>query len=139
MIGAVGATLLVVLAVGLTSPQVLVRATSACFIAVYVAATAAAVKLLRGKVRWTAVPTTLLVSFIAIFSAWYLVVPLVSGACFLIVDWRIGARKRTDAAITGDVDASDRAHQPPLPPSGGVMPGWRFMRRGRSGPSEADP
>lgn len=68
VIGGIGLLLLAALAVGLTTTTVLVRATSACFVAVYVAATASAVRILHGRVRLATVPTAVLVTAIALFS-----------------------------------------------------------------------
>lgn len=97
VIGGVGIVLLLGLALGAANATVLVRATSACFVAVYVAATAAAVKLLRGRTRLAAVPTAGLVAVIAVFSSWYLVVPVLSALAFIATGRRLAlaaARRR---------------------------------------------
>lgn len=70
-----GGALLGALVARLGSPEVLVRATSACFVAVYVAATASAVRVLRGPARVAAAVSLALVLVIAAFSSWYLLVP----------------------------------------------------------------
>ncbi len=85
VIGSVGLVLLLALTLGLTSTTVLVRATAACFVAVYVAATASAVRILRGRLRLIALPTALLVTLLGVFSTWYLIVPAISGVLFAAV------------------------------------------------------
>ena len=84
-----GIILLVALVAGLLNADELVRATSACFIAVYVAATAAAIRILRGAGRAAAIVSCVFSAVIAGFSGWYLLVPAVSLACFTLI--RIGA------------------------------------------------
>ena len=61
----------------LTSVHGLVRATSACFVAVYVLATAAGVRLLHGSARVCAAVSFAAVTFVFAFSAEFLLVPLV--------------------------------------------------------------
>jgi amino acid efflux transporter len=78
-----GVLLLVALVAGYANADELVRATSACFIAVYVAATAAAVRILRGTGQAAAIVSCAFSVLIALFSGWYLLVPLVSFACFM--------------------------------------------------------
>jgi amino acid efflux transporter len=65
------------LAAGVGSTDDLVRATSALFIAVYVLALASAVRILDGPVRSAAVFSLVASSLLGIFSAWFLVVPIV--------------------------------------------------------------
>ena len=83
---------LVALAAGGGSADVLVRATSACFIAVYVAATASAVRILDGRARASAVAAFLLVCVLAVFSGWYATVPAASAVAFLGVRAWLRAR-----------------------------------------------
>lgn len=75
VIAVVSATILVLLAVGLADVQPLVRATSACFVAVYVTATAAGARLLDGRLRAIAALSFVLVVVVLAFSGAYLAVP----------------------------------------------------------------
>ena len=75
VLAVLGAVLLVALAAGLSSTADLIRATSACFIAVYVLALASAVRILRGRVRTAAVVALGLVTVVAVFSSRFLLVP----------------------------------------------------------------
>jgi hypothetical protein len=63
-----GTVLLVALAAGISSAADLIRATAACFIAVYVLALASAVRILRGRIRTAAVVALVLVTVVAVFS-----------------------------------------------------------------------
>jgi amino acid efflux transporter len=85
VIGAVGVVLLMALLLGVSSTSDLIRATSACFVAVYVAATASAVRILRGKERAAAVLALALVTVVAGFSGWYLLLPGASAICFVLI------------------------------------------------------
>ncbi len=80
-----GLILLVALVAGVGNAGELVRATSACFVMVYVAATASAVRILRGKARAAALVSSVLTLVVAAFSGWYLLVPIVSWACFAVI------------------------------------------------------
>jgi amino acid efflux transporter len=82
VIGAIGIVLLLGIAIGLTNTTQLIRATSACFVAVYVAATSSAVRILRGRARSAAVISGALIFAIAIFSKGYLLVPAVAAVGF---------------------------------------------------------
>lgn len=84
VIGGIGLLLLAALAVGLTTTTVLVRATSACFVAVYVAATASAVRILHGRVRLDGADSGPGHGDRALL-AWYLFVPAASAACFAVI------------------------------------------------------
>ena len=75
LIATVGVVLLGALVAGLSSTDDLVRATSACFIAVYVLATLSAVRILGGAARAAAVAALALVLVLAVFSTWFLAVP----------------------------------------------------------------
>lgn len=75
VLGVCGAALLGALVAGVGSPEVLVRATSACFVAVYLAATASAVRILEGRARAAAAVSLALMLAVAGFSSWYLLVP----------------------------------------------------------------
>ncbi len=74
-----GSCLLVALAVGISSTADLVRATSACFIAVYVLALASAARMLAGRLRVAAVVALALVCVVAVFSSTFLLVPAVAA------------------------------------------------------------
>jgi amino acid efflux transporter len=74
-----GSVLLVALGAGLSDAGDLVRATSACFIAVYVLALAAAARILEGWLRAAALTALVLVSVVAAFSSTFLLVPVVAG------------------------------------------------------------
>jgi amino acid efflux transporter len=87
----VGTVMLLALAGGLSNPAALIRATSACFIAVYVLALASAVRILRGRLRAAAVVALVLVSVVAVFSGVFLAVPAV--AALLSVAFRRLARR----------------------------------------------
>jgi amino acid efflux transporter len=78
-IGLVAAVLLVPLAFDLISVDMLVKATSATFVAVYVAATAAGVKLLSGGARVAAAIGFVAVLVVFGFSGAYILVPLLIG------------------------------------------------------------
>ena len=64
-----GTGLLVALAAGISSTADLIRATSACFIAVYVLALASAVRILGGRLRAAAAIALGLVTVVAFFSS----------------------------------------------------------------------
>jgi len=80
VIACVGVAVLVGLLVGIGSTGGLVRATSACFIAVYVLVFLSAVSILDGRLRLLALVTLALIVVLAAFSSWYLLVPVVAGA-----------------------------------------------------------
>ena len=67
------------LAAGVGSTDDLVRATSALFIAVYVLALASAARILDGPVRAAAIVSLVAMCVLGVFSAWFLVVPLVAA------------------------------------------------------------
>jgi len=75
-----GPVLLLGLGQGLLTPAAAVRATSACFVAVYVVSLAAATRILTGRDRALAGLATAMVTAVAAFSAWYLLVPLAAAA-----------------------------------------------------------
>jgi amino acid efflux transporter len=72
--------LLAALVAGWTSTSDLVRATSACFIAVYVLAIFSALRILDGRSRAAAAFALASVLVLAVFSTWFLVIPLVTAA-----------------------------------------------------------
>ena len=65
---------------GVSNTDNLVRATSACFIAVYVLAVYSATRILDGRLRALAWVTLAMVLVLAVFSTWYLAVPVVAAA-----------------------------------------------------------
>jgi amino acid efflux transporter len=73
------AILLGALVAGVTSAAALVRATSACFILVYVLALASAVRISSGALRAAAVVALGLICVVGVFSSWYLLVPAVAA------------------------------------------------------------
>jgi amino acid efflux transporter len=86
------ACLLVALSAGLTSTSDLVRATSACFIVVYLLALTSAVRMLSGRVRAAAIVALPLVCVVAVFSSSFLLVPTV--AALLSLGFRHTAGRR---------------------------------------------
>jgi amino acid efflux transporter len=78
-LGVTACVLLGALAFGFSSPGGLIRATSACFIAVYVLALASAVRMLAGRLRATAVVALALICVVAVFSSTFLLVPAVAA------------------------------------------------------------
>jgi amino acid efflux transporter len=81
----------VVLAGAVTTSE-LVRATSACFIAVYVLALLSAVRILDGPVRIAAAISLVLSAAVAGFSAAYLAVPVVAGVLAFALRRRLHPR-----------------------------------------------
>jgi amino acid efflux transporter len=74
-----GLVLLAALAAGIGGTDDLIRATSACFVAVYVLALAAAARMLVGRLRVAAVAALALICVVAVFSSAYLLVPAVAA------------------------------------------------------------
>jgi amino acid efflux transporter len=97
----VGIPLLVALLVGVANADELVRATSACFLTVYVASTASAVRLLQGGPRAAALLSCVLVSGLALFSGWYLLVPAVALASSALIRRRVQRRRLTRSPSSG--------------------------------------
>ena len=83
---------LVGLAAGIGGTDDLVRATSSLFIAVYVLALVSAVRILEGGVRAAAVVSLLSTCALGIFSAWFLLVPLVVAGLALALRRRLRSR-----------------------------------------------
>ncbi len=67
--------LLAFLAAGTATASTFVRATSACFILVYVLALGSAVRITTGTLRACAAAALVLICVVAVFSSWYLLVP----------------------------------------------------------------
>ena len=85
VIAGAGLLLITGMTAALLSPNVLVKATSACFIAVYIATTCAAIRILRGRTRLAAGISAAVVTTIASFSGWYLLLPAASAWFFVAV------------------------------------------------------
>jgi len=83
VIAAAGVVLLGALVAGFSSTDALIRATSACFIGVYVLALLSAVRILEGAARVMAALTFALVVVLGVFSGWFLVVPLAAAVVAL--------------------------------------------------------
>src|SRR5262245_30228688 len=91
-LGGLAAVFLTTLALGISSTSDLIRASSACFIVVYLFALASAIRLLGGRLRLAAVLSLALVCVVAVFSSAYLVVP--AGAALLVLGVRRVAARR---------------------------------------------
>ncbi|HSP74532.1 MAG TPA: amino acid permease [Gaiellaceae bacterium] len=102
VIALIGMLLLGALVAGLGSADGLVRATSACFIAVYVAATASATRILAGAARAAALTAFVLVAVLAVFSAWFLLVPIVSAGVSVALRARLRGRAPEQAAAADE-------------------------------------
>ncbi len=102
LIGLVGLPMLAALLAGFASTDALVRATSACFIAVYVLALASGYRILDGRPRVLALVTLALTVVLAAFSAWYLLVPALAGAVAVML--RRALRVAHDDAPAVDAD-----------------------------------
>ena len=79
LLAVTGIVFLCGLLAGLATTNDLVRATSACFIAVYAVALLSATRILDGRVRIAAAVTFVLVLVVAVFSKWFLAVPLATA------------------------------------------------------------
>jgi amino acid efflux transporter len=95
VLAVVGPFLLLALGAGVSSAADLVRATSACFVAVYLLSLASAVRILNGRIRLAALVSLALVTAVAVFSAGFLIVPLAAAAVALAA--RHGSRRRARA------------------------------------------
>ena len=85
VIAAITLAVLAALVAGVSSTEVLVRATSACFIAVYVLAIGSAIRILHGRIRLAAFSALILTVALGVFSARYLAVPLVAVVVSLVL------------------------------------------------------
>jgi amino acid efflux transporter len=88
-----GSCLLLALAAGISSTGDLIRATSACFIVVYVLALASAVRLLAGRLRAAAVAALALICVVAVFSSTFLLVPAVAAAASVGYRYAAGVKE----------------------------------------------
>ena len=92
LIAAVGAVLLVPLAADLLSVEGLVRACSACFVAVYVTATAAGIRLLDGGPRAAAAVAFAAVTVVLAFFGPFLLVPAAIAALYAAFEMTAASR-----------------------------------------------
>src|SRR3954452_780669 len=91
----VGTVVLLALGAGFSSAADLVRATSACFVAVYLLSLTSAVRILAGRIRVAAMVSLAFVAVVAIFSEAFLLVPLAAAAVALGA--RVASRRRARA------------------------------------------
>jgi amino acid efflux transporter len=103
LLAAAAAALLAPLAADVVSLDGLVRATSACFVSVYVAATAAGVRLLDGAARRCAAVSLAAVAVVVAFSGPLLAVP---AAIALVVYAAAGAGRPCPAGVTSAATAT---------------------------------
>ena len=94
VLSATASALLGLLAAGVVDPEGLVRATSACFVVVYVLALGSATRILEDRARVIAAIALVLVSVVTVFSGPFLLVPLIAAA--VTVTTR-SARRRVSA------------------------------------------
>jgi amino acid efflux transporter len=85
LIAVLGVTILVALVAGFSGTSDLIRATSACFVAVYVLALGSAVRILDGGGRVAAAIALALVLVVAVFSSFFLLVPATAAMIALAV------------------------------------------------------
>jgi amino acid efflux transporter len=104
LFGAAGGLLLAVLAAGLVDVEPLIRVSSTCFVAVYVAATAAGTRLLAGRLRAAAALSLALVLVVLAFSGPYLAAP---AAIALFAALRRAVRIRREEPAAGLGGAGD--------------------------------
>jgi amino acid efflux transporter len=95
LIALVGAVGLVALLAGFSSTEQYVRATSACFVAVYVLVLASAVRILEGGGRRLAFVTLVLTIVLAAFSSWYLLVPAGAGVAAVALNHALRSTVRS--------------------------------------------
>jgi amino acid efflux transporter len=91
------------LVAGIGSTSDLVRATSACFIAVYLLALGSAFRILTGRARAVAAVAVATVAVLAVFSSWFLFVPLAAAAASLALRSSLRTRStrlRSKARVT---------------------------------------
>ena len=102
---------LVIVAVlaGIGTTADLVRATSACFIAVYVFAMLSAIRILAGRVRIAAACSLVLSVALAVFSAAFLVVPVVAAVLAVVLRRSLQPRQLAARAARPGSDATSVA------------------------------
>jgi len=92
--------LLLALGAGFSNAADLVRATSACFVAVYLLALGSATRILTGRTRLAAVVSVALTAAVAVFSAGFLLVPLAAAAITLGARHVAARRRRFEAPVS---------------------------------------
>ena len=100
MFALVAATLLTPLAIDVLSLDELIRATNASFIAVYVTATAAGVRLLSGAARAAAGIAFAVVLAVFAFSGWFVLLPIAISCAVPIAARRTMRRRCSRARAT---------------------------------------
>jgi len=105
LIGAIGIALLGALLAGLSSTDDLVRATAACFIAVYVLAILSALRILAGRIRIAAAAALVLTLGLAVFSGGFLLVPALSAVVAYLLQRALARRDLSLAADARDAPA----------------------------------
>src|SRR5262249_51345128 len=90
---------------GLSSTDDLVRATAACFIAVYVLAILSALRILSGRIRLAAAAALVLTLALAVFSAGFLLVPALSAVLAYLLRRNLARRDLSLAAGARDTPA----------------------------------
>ncbi|HEY7397651.1 MAG TPA: amino acid permease [Gaiellaceae bacterium] len=98
---------LAIVAAGAGSTDDLVRATSALFIAVYLLALGSATRILDGPVRTAALLSLAATCVLAVFSEWFLLVPLVVASLSLVL-LRLLRRSSAGGLRQPDRDQDDR-------------------------------
>jgi amino acid efflux transporter len=88
-IAACGLLVITLYGLGLTSPASLVAIPTALFLAVYLGCMVAAARLLRGRLRWAALPAGVAVLVMLGYCEWALVVPVAVAAA----TWWVGRRE----------------------------------------------
>jgi amino acid efflux transporter len=114
LLGGIGALVLAALAANALQADDLVRATSACFVAVYLLALSAAVRLLAGALRPLAAIALAVTTVIAGFSAGFLALPALAAALALTLP---RLRRRTPPRPRRPRRAQTLAAVDVLPPS----------------------
>jgi amino acid efflux transporter len=104
VIAAISVVIIAGLVAGISSTEDLVRATSACFIAVYVLAIGSAIRILHGRIRIAAFLALILTIALGVFSARFLAVPAVVSVGALVLRRRL--RVLDDDPVTLDADDS---------------------------------
>jgi amino acid efflux transporter len=106
---------LIPLVAGIGSPSDLVRATSGCFIGVYLLALGSAFRILTGRVRLVAAVAIATMVVLGVFAAWYLLVPIVAALAALALksslrttESSLGS-KRGPTPVLRHGDSSDRS------------------------------
>jgi amino acid efflux transporter len=96
------------LAAGIGNTDDLIRATSALFIAVYILALASATRILDGGVRAAAIVSLLATLVLAVFSVWFLAVPIVVAGLSLGLRRQLRPRDSAGRLREPDRDQDDR-------------------------------